>query len=425
MWPRKQLDIGWSELAFGLWQVVAGGPAPTTEEVVGNDWIPSDEAIVSLSVRTGWDLFLATHRFSPGSEILTTGVTIPDMVRIIEHHGLVAVPIAVDASRLEPSIDELERAITPRTRAILVAHLFGARVDMEPIIRLARQHDLLVVEDCAQAFVGTEYAGHDESDCSLFSFGPIKTATSLGGAVLRVRDAEVRREMIERQQAYPLQTHKAYLSRLAKYTSFRVLCWPWVYGILVRGYRICGADYDRKLGNAAHSFPGAQFFPQIRRQPCPALQRLLQHRLATFDSRGEPQLRRRTERGKQLADELPDGMIVGGRNETHTYWVMPLRVANVSEVLTALKRAGFDATSRSSLIVVPAPQGDESGCPLCAPWLGETIFLPNGHDIPDSEWKRVSIILRNVARVPAVPAEIREPAAKREPSATYHVSVPS
>jgi dTDP-4-amino-4,6-dideoxygalactose transaminase len=422
MWPRKQLDIGWSELAFGLWQCVASGPEPSTEEIVGPNWIASDETIISLSVRTGWDLFLAVHQFPAGSEILTTAVTIPDMVRIIEHHGLVAVPIAVDANRLEPSLDDIERAITPRTRAILVAHLFGARVDMEPIIRLAREHDLVVVEDCAQAFVGPEYGGHEETDCVLFSFGPIKTATCLGGAVVRVRDTAIRQQMIDAQQSYSVQTQGAYLSRLTKYTLFKVLSWPWLFGLIVRAYRLCGADYDRKLGSVAHSFPGAEFFTQIRRQPSPALLQLLQHRLATLDTRAEPQLRRRTARGHQLADDLPAGMVVGSENETHTYWVMPLRVANVSETLAALKRAGFDATSRSSLIVVPSPVDRNADEHLTAPWLTETIFLPNGHDIPDSEWKRVAIILRNIAQVPE-PAVA--PATPREPAPPLRVSVPS
>jgi hypothetical protein len=149
---------------------------------------------------------------------------------------------------------------------------------------------------------------------------------------------------------------------------------------------------------------------------------MLQHRLATFESRAEPQLRRRTTRGNQLADELPEGMIVGGLNETHTYWVMPLRVANVNDVLTALKRAGFDATSRSSLIVVPPPAGRNGDQHVTAPWVSETIFLPNGHDMPDSEWKRASIILRNVAHVPTpTPAS----AQVREPAPVLPVSVPS
>jgi dTDP-4-amino-4,6-dideoxygalactose transaminase len=417
MWPRKELDIGWRDLLYGMPCAFAPAPRPTVDQVVAANWFSPSEALLSLSVRTGWDLYLKALDLPPGSEILVSAVTIPDMIRIIEHHGLVPVPIDLDADRLEPSLDRVERAITPRSRAILVAHLFGARVDMEPIIRLARQHDLLVIEDCAQAFVGRSYAGHDETDCSMFSFGPIKTATALGGAVLRVRDAAVRRKMLQLQEAYPLQTYGAFLKRLAKYASFRVLSWPWAYGFVVRLYRLVGANYDRRLGNAAHSFPGAEFFQQIRHQPCPALVRLLQRRLQTFETRGLVRLRRRTMRGDQLAAALPPGMVVGGQNEMHTYWVMPLRVSNAGEVLAALRRAGFDATSRSSLVVVQPPDGAADQSP-CAAWLTETIFIPNGHDIPDSEWTRISIILGKIAK-PVPRAE------KREPAPPLRVSVPS
>lgn len=421
MWPRKQLDIAWSELAFGYWHVLKPKPAPTTGSIVGTNWIRPDEAIVSLSVRTAWDLFLQAQQFAAGSEIIVSGVTIPDMVRIIEHHQLVPVPVAVDADRLEPSLAEIERAITPRTRAILVAHLFGALVDMEPIIRLARRHGLIVIEDCAQAFVGSGYAGHGETDLSLFSFGPIKTATALGGAVVRVRDADVRDRMARLQGAYPIQSQRAYFSRLTKYTAIRVMCWPWVYGFVARAYRLFGGDFDRKVASAAHSFPGAQFFAQIRRQPCSALLHMLQHRIATFEKRAAPALRRRIARGHQLAAALPAGMVVGGRNETHTFWVMPLRVANAAEVLAALLQARFDATSRSSLMVVRSPGHSMDDLPQIAPWLAETIFLPNGHDIPDSEWKRVSRILSDVAQiVPAVP-----PKETIEPAAALSVSVTS
>ena len=146
-----------------------------------------------------------------------SAVTIPDMVRIIEHHQLVPVPVDVDGPTLQPVLEHFERSITPRTRAILVAHLFGTHIEMGPIVELARQHDLLVIEDCAQAFVGSAYAGHPDSDCALFSFGPIKTATALGGAVVRVRDAELRSRMRDLQNAYPMQSRSAYLKRLVKY----------------------------------------------------------------------------------------------------------------------------------------------------------------------------------------------------------------
>ena len=133
-------------------------------------------------------LLLASLDLPPKSEVLITALTIPDMVRIIKDHDLVPVPLDLDLDTMGPQLDVLRRAITPATKAIVVAHLFGGRVPMEPILALAREHGLLVIEDCAQAYTGSEFRGHAEADASMFSFGPIKTATALGGAVIRVRD---------------------------------------------------------------------------------------------------------------------------------------------------------------------------------------------------------------------------------------------
>jgi dTDP-4-amino-4,6-dideoxygalactose transaminase len=319
------------------------------------------------------------------------------MVRIVEHHGLLPVPVDVDGRTLQPVLENLERAITPKTRAILVAHLFGTHVDMGPIIELARQHDLLVVEDCAQAFVGSAYAGHSDSDCALFSFGPIKTATALGGAVVRVRDAALRSRMRELQNAYPIQTRIAYLKRLAKYAAFRTLSKPLNYGLLVRALSILGIDYDRALGNAAHSFAANDFFLQIRRQPSIPLLRMLGRRITAFDRRGASRLRRRTVRGNQLSQAIDPEMVVGDENESHTYWVVPIRVANRDAVLTALREAGFDATARSSMIVVKVTDGNLPDDPPVAPWLAETIFVPGGEEMPDEKWNLLIAILLEVA----------------------------
>lgn len=397
MWPRKQLDIGWTDLAFGLGQVVASRARPAARTVVGLGWVSPSEAIVSLSVRTGWDLLLTALELPAGSEVITSAVTIPDMVRIIEHHGLVAVPVDVDVARLDVDIEQLERLITPRTRAILVAHLFGSRMDLASIVELAKRHDLLVIEDCAQAFVGREYAGHSDADCSLFSFGPIKTTTALGGAVVRVRDKGLRERMEELQRRYPVQGRGSYLRRLAKYAGFRVLCKPVVYGFAARLMGALGVDYDETLANAARSFGASEFFTQIRRQPCVPLVRMLERRIATFERWGVARLRRRTMRGDELSRALPAGMVVGEQNSTHTCWVFPMRVGNGAEVLIAMRRAGFDATTRSSLIVVPNKNGSPVDDAPLAPWLREIVFLPGGEDIPDRDWQRLISIMQDVA----------------------------
>ena len=170
------------------------------------------------------------------------------------------VPVDVDAQTLQPSVEHLERSITPRTRAILVAHLFGTHVDMGPIIELARQHDLLVIEDCAQAFVGREYAGHPDSNCALFSFGPIKTATALGrGGGSRARcgtsfaDDRVCSTPTRCKLAGPISSGWRNMRRSD------CSCKPFNYGLMVRTLKLLGIDYDRALGNAAHSFGCKRF----------------------------------------------------------------------------------------------------------------------------------------------------------------------
>jgi perosamine synthetase len=397
MWPRKQPDIGWSDLAFGLARIVWPAARPSAEEVVGDGWVPADEAVLSLSVRSGLDLLLTALALPAGSEVIVSAVTIPDMTRIVEHHRLLLVPVDVDGQTLQPVLEHIERSITPRTRAILVAHLFGTHIDMGPIVNLAQQHDLLVIEDCAQAFVGSAYAGHPESDCALFSFGPIKTATALGGAVVRVRDAAIRSRMRGLQNAYPTQSRSAYLKRLVKYATFRMLCKPFNYGLLVRALGALGIDYDRTLGNAAHSFAANDFFLQIRRQPCTPLLQMLQRRITGFDRRSSARLERRSLRGNQLSQAIDPGMVVGDQNSSHTYWVVPVRVANRDAVLAALRAAGFDATARSSLIVVPTPDGVSPDNSPIAPWLGETIFVPGGEDMSDEQWELLIAILLEVA----------------------------
>jgi len=78
------------------------------------------------------------------------------------------------------------------------------------VIELAKRHGILVIEDCAQAFTGQDYTGHPETDVAMFSFGSIKTMTALGGALLRVKDADLLRKMRAIQRTHPAQKRKEF-----------------------------------------------------------------------------------------------------------------------------------------------------------------------------------------------------------------------
>lgn len=82
MWPRIELDIEAGDIAFGARSVLGRCMELTDAEIVGDGWIPASETLVSLSVRTGFDLLLAALRLPVGSEIIMSDVTIADMVAL-------------------------------------------------------------------------------------------------------------------------------------------------------------------------------------------------------------------------------------------------------------------------------------------------------------------------------------------------------
>lgn len=101
---------------------------------------------------------LMTMDIKPGDEVITTPFTFVATAETIALLG--AVPVYVDVNEDDFNIDvsKIEAAVTKKTKAIIPVHLYGQSADMDPIMEIARKHNLYVIEDMAQAF-GTEYKG--------------------------------------------------------------------------------------------------------------------------------------------------------------------------------------------------------------------------------------------------------------------------
>src|SRR5918995_2135358 len=151
VYARPRLDISAGDIFFG---VVACGRHWRGEGFEGRvlRLCSLEEGLVCFSVRSGWDLWLAAQGLRAGDEVLVSAVTHPDMVRIIRGHGLRAVPVDIDPETLAPRPWILEAALTPRTRVVLVAHLFGGRVDLGGLGKIVKKSGLLLVEEFGQAF---------------------------------------------------------------------------------------------------------------------------------------------------------------------------------------------------------------------------------------------------------------------------------
>lgn len=94
----------------------------------------------------------------PGEEIITTPITDMGAITPIIYQNAVPVFADVDPETYNITAETIERKITSKTRAVIVTHLFGNPCDMESIMGLARKHNIVVIEDCAQAYL-SEYHG--------------------------------------------------------------------------------------------------------------------------------------------------------------------------------------------------------------------------------------------------------------------------
>lgn len=120
----------------------------------------------------------------PGDEVITVPNTFIATVEAISFSGAKPVFVDIEQKTYNMNPDLLEHAITPRTKAVIPVHLFGHMADMDPIMRVAKRHNLFVIEDASQAH-GAEYKGRKAGsvgDIGCFSFYPGKNLGAYGEA---------------------------------------------------------------------------------------------------------------------------------------------------------------------------------------------------------------------------------------------------
>lgn len=138
--------------------------------------------------------YIELGRIKPGDEVIVPANTYIATILAISETGLVPVLVEPDEEsfNLDPLL--LEKALTPKTRAILPVHLYGRSANMNPILSFAKEHQLLVVEDAAQAhgaYYGKERVG-SLGDAAAFSFYPSKNLGALGdGGAVTTKDVSL------------------------------------------------------------------------------------------------------------------------------------------------------------------------------------------------------------------------------------------
>ncbi|MGQ9499253.1 MAG: aminotransferase class I/II-fold pyridoxal phosphate-dependent enzyme [Dissulfurimicrobium sp.] len=171
---------------------LATGPKVIRLEEAFMELTGAKAAIAVNSATSGLHLMLKTLDLGPGDEVITTPITWPSTVNNIEICG--ARPVFADVDRDTLQIDpyDVERSITPRTRAVIAVHFAGAPCDMDALSGICKRRGLYLIEDAAHA-VGTRYKGRiigSDSDAAVFSFHVIKNMTTGEGGMIVCNDEE-------------------------------------------------------------------------------------------------------------------------------------------------------------------------------------------------------------------------------------------
>lgn len=165
-------------------------------------------AVATNNGTTALHLALVAMGLQPGDEVLVPTVTYIATANAVRYCG--AIPVLVDVCAATMNMDprDAERRITARTKGIIPVHLYGHPIEMGPIMEIAEEHDLFVLEDAAEAH-GAEYLGRKVGSighCATFSFfGNKIVTTGEGGMVTTSNDELARKLRLFRGQGMDLQ----------------------------------------------------------------------------------------------------------------------------------------------------------------------------------------------------------------------------
>lgn len=218
---------------------ITTGPKVKRFEQAFASFVGAPAALAVSSATDAMLVGLAALGIGPGDEVITTPMTFCSTVHVVEHLG--ARPILVDVEPDTLNIDPLkvERAITPRTRAILPVHLYGHPAEMDCLLDTARRHNLHVLEDAAHA-LPARYKGATVGTLgtlTAFSFYATKNLTTAEGGMLTGAP-----DLIEQARMWSL--HGMSRDAFKRYSAEG----SWYYEVVLPGFKCNMTDIQAALG---------------------------------------------------------------------------------------------------------------------------------------------------------------------------------
>jgi dTDP-4-amino-4,6-dideoxygalactose transaminase len=271
--PFALPDIGDAEIAEVVDTLKSGwvttGPKTRRfeEDFAAYLGAPGLQALAVNSATAGLHLALEALGIGPGDEVITTTHTFTATAEVVRYLGADVVLVDIDPATLCIDVGAVERAITPRTKAVIPVHYGGLAADMGRLVPLARKHGLRIVEDAAHALPATcggRLVGTLDSDATVYSFYANKTITTGEGGMVVTRDDALA------QRIKVMRLHG--ISRDA-FDRFTAKVPSWYYEIVAPGFKYNLTDIASAIG--IHQLRRADEFQRSRQAIAMAYHRAL------------------------------------------------------------------------------------------------------------------------------------------------------
>ncbi len=216
------------------------GPKTLRFESEFNKYIGSKKSIAVSSWTAAGHLTLEAFGLKAGDEVIVPTMTFPATAEIVCYFGAKPVIVDVAEDTLNISLKEIEKAITPKTKAIIPVHYGGQPCDMDEILELAKKYGLKVLEDAAHSLPAT-YKGKTIgtiSDVTCFSFYATKTLSTGEGGMICTNDDELA------ERCSIMRLHGINRDAWKRYSESG----SWYYEVVAPGFKYNFTDLQASLG---------------------------------------------------------------------------------------------------------------------------------------------------------------------------------
>ena len=340
--------------------------------------------------------------FPRGSEIIFPALTFWVIPEIARRAGLTPVFVDVDPLTFNIDPEKIEKRITERTRAIVPTHLYGQPCDMDAIMPIVERHNLIVIEDCAQA-AGARYRGRlvgTFGTASLFSFQMLKGINTYGGGMAITNDASLADRIRDLAANEPPQSTGELLKRFGSGFAARALVSP-------KGFTFWGFPMQAVASLFGHHDLSRFVWEKIRRlEPFPAsYNRRYSNAQAILGLRALAKLDDFNARSRAHAAALTRGLndcrsvltpkVIAGAE--HVYYQYCVYISDPERAGRRAIRRGVDFETTHVDVCSSMPLFKEFAAPC--PGAEETVRalqLPAYSRLRDSDVERVLKVVREV-----------------------------